>query len=306
MLTIPAITINPSHPRATRVLPPKRREREEVRTCEPGWVSAGYTLSMPAYTTVAIVLRRLQYGETDNILTLYSPDKGRFSAIAKGARKAISRLSGATEVLTCTRFGLATGKSLEIVTQVEVQESFSALRTDLSRLAHGLYLADLVEHAVEDHAPNPLLFALLLAGLRQLQTLTPPELAARWFETQLLNDMGYAPNLTECALCQIPLPGSFARDETFALSALSGGALCPRHASPEANDDHSALSLGALRLLKTLENLGETGSEALAALPAAGPKSLDQTRLALRRSLRLRLERDLKSLEFLDSLRQIS
>ena len=65
---------------------------------------------MPAYTTDAVVLRRLQYGETDNILTLYSPDKGRFSAIAKGARKAISRLSGATEVLTCTRFGLATGK----------------------------------------------------------------------------------------------------------------------------------------------------------------------------------------------------
>ena len=77
---------------------------------------------MPAYTTDAFVLRRMHFGETDNILTLYSPDRGRFSAIAKGARKAISRLSGATEVLTLTRFGLASGKSLEIVTQVEVQE----------------------------------------------------------------------------------------------------------------------------------------------------------------------------------------
>lgn len=258
---------------------------------------------MPAYTTVAIVLRRLHYGETDNILTLYSPDKGRFSAIAKGARKAISRLSGATEVLTCTRFGLATGKSLEIVTQVEVQESFSLLRQDLSRLAHGLYLADLIDHAVEDHAPNPILYEILLAALRQTQTLTPPELAARWFEVQLLGDLGYAPNLAECATCRTPLPGEFARDELFALSASLGGALCPHHAHPESNEDHSGLGMGALRLMQTLGALGPEGAEGLAVLPPAGPKSLDQARLALRRSLRFRLERDLKSLEFLDSLR---
>ncbi len=50
---------------------------------------------MPAYTTEALVLRRRFFGETDNILTLYAPGIGRFSAIAKGARKAVSRLSGA-------------------------------------------------------------------------------------------------------------------------------------------------------------------------------------------------------------------
>jgi len=259
---------------------------------------------VPAYTTDAIVLHRRHFGETDNILTLYSPGLGRFSAIAKGARKAVSRLSGATEVLTCTRFGLASGKSLEIVTQVEVQESFSALRKDLARLAHGLYLADLVEHSVEDHAPNPVLYDLFYSSLLQVQTLPVPELAARWFEVQLLGDLGYAPDLTECAVCRAPLPGDFPRDEVFALSASLGGALCPRHAHPESNSDHSGLGIGALRLLQTLEALGPSGAEALPALPPAGPKSLDQVRLALRRSLRFRLERDLKSLEFLDSLRQ--
>ncbi len=259
---------------------------------------------MPAYNTVAIVLRRLNYGETDKILTLFSAEQGRFSAIAKGARKAISRLSGATEVLTCTRFQLATGKSLEIVTQCEVQESFTALRQDLLRLAYGLYLADLIDHSVEDHSPNPELFDLLLTGLRLVQTLTPPDLAGRWFELQLLSDLGYAPNLFTCAVCQTPVPGEFERDETFALSASLGGALCPRHARPMANDDHSALSTGALRLLQALEGIGVADAgEALPALPTAGPKSLDLARLALRRSLRLRLERDLKSLEFLDSLR---
>ena len=130
-----------------------------------------------------------------------------------------------------------------------------------------------------------------------------PELAARWFEVQLLGDLGYAPDLTACAVCQIPLPGDFPRDEVFALSASLGGALCPRHAHPESHPDHSGLGLGAMRLLQALESLGPAGGEALAGLPPAGPKSLDQVRLALRRSLRFRLERDLKSLEFLDSLR---
>jgi len=259
---------------------------------------------VPAYTTDAIVLHRRFFGETDNILTLYSPGLGRFSAIAKGARKAVSRLSGATEVLTCTRFGLASGKSLEIVTQVEVQESFSALRKDLIRLAHGLYLADLVEHSVEDHAPNPVLYDLFYTGLLQTQILPVPELAARWFEVQLLGDLGYAPDLFACAVCRTPLPGDFPRDEVFALSASLGGALCPRHAHPESNPDHSGLGMGALRLLQTLEALGPAGGDTLPALPPAGPKGLDQARLALRRSLRFRLERDLKSLEFLDSLRQ--
>lgn len=260
---------------------------------------------MPAYTTDAIVLRRMHFGETDNILTLYGRDLGRFSAIAKGARKAISRLSGATEVLTLTRFGLASGKSLEIVTQVEVQDSFSGLRHDLTRLAHGLYLADLVGQSVEEHAPNPLLFDLLHAGLSLLQTVTPPELAARWFEVQLLRDLGYAPNLSECALCHDPVPGRFPGNERFALSAQLGGALCPRHARPASTDDHSGLSYAALSLLQTLDAPEQQTGETLPRLTLPDTKGLNEARLALRRSLRLRLERDLKSLEFLDSLRAV-
>jgi DNA repair protein RecO (recombination protein O) len=261
---------------------------------------------MPSYNTLAIVLRRLNYGETDKILTLFSRDRGRLSAIAKGARKAISRLSGATEVLTCTRFQLATGKSMEIVTQVEVEQSFSALHQDLPRLAHGLYLTDLIDHSIEDEAPNPELFDLLLTGLLLVQSLSSPELAARWFEIRLLGDLGYAPNLRTCAVCDTSLPGDHGRDETFALSASQGGALCPRHALPASNEDHSALSYGALRLLQALEEISPAeAADTLPTLPAAGPKALNLARLAMRRSLRFRLERDLKSLEFLDSLQHV-
>ena len=66
---------------------------------------------MPTYTATGLVLHRLNLGETDKILTLYTHERGKISAVAKGARRATSRLSGATELFTLSRFLLATGKS---------------------------------------------------------------------------------------------------------------------------------------------------------------------------------------------------
>lgn len=259
---------------------------------------------MPHYNATAIVLRRLHFGETDNILTLYSRERGRISAIAKGARKPISRLSGATEALTCVRFGLATGSSMEIVTQAEVKESFPLLRHDLQRLAHGMYFAEMVSYSVADEEPNPYLFDLLMSGLFLLQRINPPETGARWFELHLLTELGYAPQLGECVYCQAPLPGSAGGpDSLFALSHSQGGALCPLHAHPDTYEDHSALSYSALCYLQSLAAIPMEQVSAVPAVAAPVVKAQDQARVALRRTIRYRLERDLKSLDFLDSLR---
>ncbi|HEX5322770.1 MAG TPA: DNA repair protein RecO [Capsulimonadaceae bacterium] len=258
---------------------------------------------MPHYNATAIVLRRLHFGETDNILTLYTRERGRISAIAKGARKPISRLSGATEALTCVRFGLATGNSMDIVTQAEVKESFPLLRHDLQRLAHGMYFAELLSHSVADEDPNPYLFDLLMSGLFLLQRVTPPESGARWFELILLRDLGYAPQLEECVYCQTPLPADQSGDSLFALSNSQGGALCPIHAHPDTYEDHSALSHSALSYLQALSAIPMEQVSAVPSVPAPVVKAQDQARMALRRYIRCHLERDLKSLDFLDSLR---
>src|SRR5579883_1837785 len=258
---------------------------------------------MPHYNATAIVLRRLHFGETDNILTLYTRERGRISAIAKGARKPISRLSGATEALTCVRFGLATGNSMDIVTQAEVKESFPLLRHDLQRLAHGMYFAELLSHSVADEDPNPYLFDLLMTGLFLLQRINPPETGARWFELHLLEDLGYAPQLNECVYCQAPLPGQSPATALFALSKSQGGALCPIHAHPDTYEDHSALGHSALAYLQALNAIPIEQVSTVPSVPAPIVKAQDQARMALRRYVRYRLECELKSLDFLDSLR---
>jgi DNA repair protein RecO (recombination protein O) len=192
---------------------------------------------------------------------------------------------------------------MEIVTQAEVKESFPLLRHDLQRLAHGMYFAELVSFSVADEEPNPYLFDLLMSGLFLLQRINPPETGARWFELQLLQELGYAPQLGECIYCQAPLSADAGADSVVAISHAQGGALCALHAHPDTYDDHSPLSHASLGYLQSLAAIPMEQVSSVPRVAAPVVKAQDQARLALRRYIRYRLERDLKSLDFLDSLR---
>src|SRR5580700_1429490 len=93
------------------------------------------------YRTEALILRERRIGEADKILTLYSLDRGKFDAIAKGVRRPTSRKSGHLEVLTRVSLLLASGRSLDVITQSETVESFAVLRDDLERLSRAIYVA---------------------------------------------------------------------------------------------------------------------------------------------------------------------
>src|SRR5579863_4167977 len=120
---------------------------------------------MPLYKADAIVLHRTNLGETDKILTLLCRENGKLGAVAKGSRRPGSKLSGATELYTYSRFLLAIGKNLDIVSQCEIRESFPALRGDLALLSRATYLCELTDRLVEEREPNPEVFDMLLSAL---------------------------------------------------------------------------------------------------------------------------------------------
>lgn len=259
---------------------------------------------MPSYNTLGIVLRRINYGETDKIIALYSRDLGRISAIAKGARKAISRFSGATEVLSCTRFQLATGKSLEVVSQCEIHTSFSVFRQDLTKMANALYLAELLDHNVEDRVPNERLFDLLYSALHLLERSSLPSLVSRWFELRLLGELGYAPNLETCAMCDSDVVHS-PQDAELALSPTHGGILCHVHAHPRTNPDHNMLNYNAMRNLRALQLLEPDEADQLQESQLENIV-VSQTERALRQFMRFHNDREMKSRAFLDSLKHVA
>src|SRR5438105_2657604 len=117
------------------------------------------------YKAHTIILKRIAVGETDKIVTLFTREHGKLNAIAKGARRATSRLVGGTEPLTYARMLLAVGQNLDVLTQSEVQQAFLELRHDLAKLGHATYLLELTNAALEERQPHPELFDLLLAAL---------------------------------------------------------------------------------------------------------------------------------------------
>jgi DNA repair protein RecO (recombination protein O) len=250
---------------------------------------------MPNYTATGLVIHRLNLGETDKILTLYTREHGKLSAVAKGARRASSRLSGATELFTQSRLLLATGKSLDIITQCEIRASFPGLRNDLQRLARATYFCELLDRMTieRDATTSEELHDLTVSALTLLQRATDYlDGVVHAYELQLLDVQGYAPVLDRCARCGEPL-----ERRQVGFSPSLGGALC--NADRYRADDSLPLSFEALTILQQLQT-GE--AETLLSLRPT-PKSAAEIAKALRWYVRFRVERDLKSADFLDQLR---
>lgn len=187
---------------------------------------------MPLYRVHAIVLRRMDLGETDRVLRLLTREAGRLSAIAKGARRPTSRFAGSTEPFTASRMLLATGKTFQIVSQCEVECAFPSLRQDLERIARAAYVCELVERLTDEQEPLPALFDLTKETLQALEAVQVDlDTAMHVFELKLLAERGYQPQVSCCVQCGAPVGPS-----GVGFSASMGGALCPahRHDAPDA------------------------------------------------------------------------
>ncbi len=120
------------------------------------------------YITEALIVKRMDYGEADRILTLFTPRMGKIRAIAKGSRRTTSRLAGHVELFTRSQLQLAAGRDLEIITQGESKERFPHLRSGLWHATTAYYLAELVDKFTEEQHEHADLYALLIETLRRL------------------------------------------------------------------------------------------------------------------------------------------
>ena len=252
---------------------------------------------MPAaprvYKTPAIVLRQRKLGDTDKILTLYSANLGKLDAVAKGVRKARSRLAGHVEPLTHATFLLAKGKTLDIVTQVETIESFQPLRDDLERLSRALYVCELLDRFIEPREENFGLYRLLLDTLRRVAVRDDIDGPVRYYEMALLDALGYRPEVEECVVCRAPLQAVL----NF-WSAAAGGAVCPDCRGEEAAV--RPISVNAVKLLRLMQHGGFTD----VARVYIDPELSDELERAMREYVRWVLERDVRSASFIDTLRK--
>ena len=133
------------------------------------------------YKTQAIILKRTRLGEADGILTLYTPYRGKFQAVAKGVYNPRSKLGGHVESLNHSMLMLARGQNLDVITQGQITNSFLPLRDDLWRTSCALYVAELIDCFTAEQIENPPLFGLLLTTLHLLCQAEDSDLILRYF-----------------------------------------------------------------------------------------------------------------------------
>jgi DNA repair protein RecO (recombination protein O) len=245
------------------------------------------------YRTTAVVLSRFDLGEADRVLTLLAPEEGRFKAIAKGIRRPRSRLGGSLEPFAELDVVLSRGRTFDIVTQVAVRHAWLGIRDHLETTATAWYLSELVARSTEERAPAVRLYALLVHAFALLDGGVNPARLARWYEFHLLDELGLQPEVDRCVECDRLLePG-----ERYGWVPALGGVLCDRHEGPPA--ERSTVSLEALKLLKAYRHR-DIAEIASLRLPAAVESEVER---ALRMFVRHALEREARSLAFLDEVR---
>lgn len=140
------------------------------------------------------MLRRRDSGESDRRLTVLSRESGKIDVIAKGARKAGSRLAGSSDPLVVAQLSLATGKKNLFVTATQPLKSFRGLRLDYDRLQLALALAELYGGIIPFEEPAAEAYDLLLRSMALLETHERPVVAAVWSQLQLLSVSGFLPS----------------------------------------------------------------------------------------------------------------
>ena len=217
------------------------------------------------YKTEAVVLRSIRYAEADRILHLYTAERGRIGAIAKGVRRTTSRFGGRLEPLGHVELMLHQGSGeLHTVTGVQLIRSHRETREEPYRLAVGLVGAEAMLRLFTEQEGNERAFAALT---RFLDLLDEAPAAARAdldalglsFQLKLLWLSGYLPHVGSCAECGSPGP-------LAGYSARAGGTVC------------AACGAGALALAPE----GLAGMEALLRSPLADARSVGLTERAAR------------------------
>jgi len=178
-----------------------------------------------SYKTPAIVLRSLDYGESDRIVTFYTSDFGKLKGIAKGARRSRKRFANnALEPFSCshTLFSRRGRDTLALIEDCDLINSYPDIRGDLEKTLIASYLVELVDQFTRGGKENGNLFRLLQDFLTIIEAGDASEWLVRFFEIRLLKLSGYEPVLDRCLACKKPVSDTY----TYRFYVEEGGLRC--------------------------------------------------------------------------------
>jgi DNA repair protein RecO (recombination protein O) len=192
--------------------------------------------------TQGIVLRSMDYGEGNKIISIFTSDLGKVGVMARGAKKIKSRHTAATQLFTYADFVFYKQHGqMGSLNQAEIIDAHQPLREDLYMSAYASYLVEMLERMLGDGEGGSYLFEQLKAGLSAIEEGKDMQIIVHIFEMKMIELAGYLPIIDTCVSCGAESPLTL-------FSAQHGGALCSRC----RYKDSSALEIseGTRKMLK--------------------------------------------------------
>ena len=148
-------------------------------------------------SATGLILRTRPLTETSLIVNWLTPEFGRISTVAKGARRHKSPFVGKLDLFYEADFSFNRSRRTDLHTlrEVKLREARAELRTDLLKLSRAAYACTFIEQATETETPLPAVFDLLRAFLNALCELKPSVQMVLAFELKLLDELGLQPDI---------------------------------------------------------------------------------------------------------------
>lgn len=192
----------------------------------------------------AIVLRHVDFRESDRVVTVFTREQGRIAGLARGVRKSVKRFAGRLDLFSEVNLEYRVGRGdLFNFENADLTSAHLGIRNDLYRIAWAGYLCELTEKLFGEAEPHPDAYDVLSFSLHYLSgKALAEEGPLRALELQLLSEAGMQPELTSCGICRATVES----ERSFAFVVARGSVVCENCIPIDPDEQIPAATIGLL------------------------------------------------------------
>jgi DNA repair protein RecO (recombination protein O) len=208
---------------------------------------------MQDFSSDALLLRRIEYGDYDYIITFLSETSGKISVIAKNAKKSIRRFQGSLDLFSEVNIHVSFPKkkkdALPILTSVDLVDPFENIRIDVEKTGYAGYWTEILNFFLEEQKPQKRLYELLLFSLDALnEGLISKQVINLLFQIRFMSISGFAPDLAKCGICGTLIDETGSAQKKVIFDIQNGRLICDK-CTNKATANSIRISKGTLKQL---------------------------------------------------------
>lgn len=171
----------------------------------------------------ALILKSINFKDTDKIFTILTKEHGKISAKARGIRKLTSKRLSSLDTLNFVRLGIVGEGEIKTITEAKLVHSFPNIKKDFEKLNSAYYFIEIVNKLIHESQEDALIFELIIKCLKRLDEIKYSDSRVEnYFELKVLESLGYSLEFERCAECLQTLN----LDKDYSFSFDSGGLVC--------------------------------------------------------------------------------